>query len=323
MNAESSIRCPQCGSEIDVNEVLYHQLEEQLLKKYEKERAKKEQEYQLELKEINAQKQSLEKERNELTQTVDTTVQARLKEGKLEIEKRIKKQLSEENSDLIKDLKEEIEEKSKQVKELNKAKADIEKLKREKEGLREEIEFEKSKEYGELLNGEKIKIRKQVDEENALKIKQKEKVIEDLTTQLGEAKRKAEQGSMQLQGEVQELELENILKELFIYDDIAEIKKGQRGGDTIQTVKTQQGIACGKIYYESKRTKNFDDNWLQKLRDDNLVAKADILVLVTETMPDGNDKFFYKDGVWICSLWELKGLALSSDTVCCKCTHLQ
>jgi hypothetical protein len=145
---------------------------------------------------------------------------------------------------------------------------------------------------------------------NILKIKEKEKIIEDLKAQLDEAKRKAEQSSMQLQGEVQELELENLLRSLYPGDEIREIKKGQRGADILQVVKTTQGVECGKIYYESKRTKNFDYEWLQKLRDDNLEVKADILVLVTEKMPEGEDKFFFKDGVWICSFFEIKGLSL-------------
>jgi hypothetical protein len=124
-------------------------------------------------------------------------------------------------------------------------------------------------------------------------------------------KRKAEQGSMQLQGEIQELELENILRNLYPYDEVTEIKKGQRGADIIQIVKTNQGNECGKIYYESKRTKNFEYGWLQKLRDDNLEAKADVLVIVTEVMPaDTEFEYFYKDGVWICSFSEIKGFSL-------------
>jgi hypothetical protein len=144
-----------------------------------------------------------------------------------------------------------------------------------------------------------------------LKLKEKEKVIEDLKEQIEITKRKAEQGSMQLQGEVQELELEHILRSYYPFDQVEEIKKGQRGADVLQTVRTNQGIECGKIYYESKRTKDFQPAWLQKLRDDNLEMKADILVLVTEAMPDGEQRFLYKDGIWICSFTEVKGLSLT------------
>ncbi|MBI3794934.1 MAG: DUF2130 domain-containing protein [Nitrospinae bacterium] len=141
-------------------------------------------------------------------------------------------------------------------------------------------------------------------------MKEKEKIIDDLKKQIEEAKRTAELGSVQLQGEVQELEIENVLRTLYPYDEIQSVKKGVRGADILQTVRTNRGIECGKIYYESKRAKNFDNNWLQKFRDDNLEAKADALILVTETKPESSDGILLKDGVWICSFFELKSLSL-------------
>ncbi len=221
----------------------------------------------------------------------------------------IRRQIDNEKSDEISYLQKELQAKSLQVKELNLKNAEIEKLKRDKDELRETITLEKERELTQRLNEEKIKIQQTSDESNSLKLKEREKVIEDLKTQLDDAKRKAEQGSMQLQGEIQEIELENLLRASHPFDEISEVKKGQRGADVIQVVRNQNGIQCGKIYYESKRTKNFDNNWLQKLRDDNLEVKADILVLVTEAMPDGAEKYFYKEGVWICSLPEVKALS--------------
>lgn len=244
-----------------------------------------------------------------LKEAVDKEVQQKLKSEKSNLEKSFRQQIQDETSEQIKELQNELEQRSNQVKELNKTKVEIEKLKREKEELREQIALEKEKEFSDKLKDEKLKIQKHVEEANLLKIKEKEKVIDDLKTQFEEAKRKAEQGSMQLQGEIQELALENLLRTLYPFDEISEIKKGQRGADILQTVRTNQGVNCGKIYYESKRTKNFDNNWLQKLRDDNLDVKAEALVLVTETMPDGADKFFLKDGVWICPFLEIKGLS--------------
>lgn len=311
MKNETKVKCPNCGSEIDVNSVLYHQLEESLKKDFEKANAAKEKDLQAKLSQIEMQKIELEKQKDNMELLVNEQVQSKLKKEKTQLEKSISEKIRLEQNEILDSLKEELEQKSLQVKELNKTKAEVEKLKREKEGLREEIALEKEREFSEKLRDEKSRIKKQVDEENFLRIKEKEKVIDDLKNQLEEAHRKAEQGSMQLQGEIQELELENILREIFIYDEITEVKKGQRGADVLQIVRTQTGVECGKIYYESKRTKNFDNNWLQKLRDDNLNVKADILVLVSETMPDGQDKFFYRDGVWICSLWEVKGLALA------------
>ncbi|MCS7215299.1 MAG: DUF2130 domain-containing protein [Thermodesulfovibrio sp.] len=310
MNNENIIICPQCGTEIDVNEVLYHQLEEEIKKEYEKKLSKKEKEFNTKLKEIEMERLKLEEERKTLNERVEKEVQDKLKAEKNRIEKLLRKQIEDETSEQIKTLQEELNKKSQQVKELNRAKAEIEKLKREKEELADKIIFEKEKEFSEKLFKEKIQIRKQVEEEIHLKIQEKEKIIEDLKNQLEEAKRKAEQTSSQLQGEIQELEIEKMLKKLYERDEIIEIKKGQKGADILQIVKTIEGIECGKIYYESKRTKNFNNEWIQKLKDDNLHVKADLLVIVTETMPEGMDRFGNKDGVWICSFYELKGLSM-------------
>lgn len=308
---DNFIKCPECGTEINVNEVLYHQLEEEIKKNYEKKAAKRDKEIQKQLEEIQTEKELLKKQKESLEDLVTKEVQEKIKYEKIKLEKSIKEQLQDETSEQIKALQKELEQKSTQVKELNKTKAELERLKREKDELREQVELEKEKEFSEKLKDVRLMIKKQADEENALKIKELEKKLEDQTKLAEEMKRKAEQGSMQLQGEIQELELENILREMYSSDEIKEVKKGQRGADVIQVVRTNQGIECGKIYYESKRTKNFDYGWIQKLRDDNLEVKADVLVIVTEAMPSDNEyKYFHKDGVWVCSFWEIKSFSL-------------
>ncbi len=308
---ESFIKCPQCGADIDVNDVLYHQLEEQFKKDYDKKSAKRDKEIQKQLEEIQSEKEQVKKQKESLNKLVAKEVQTKLKTEKNKLEKSIREQLQDETSEQIKDLQKELDHKSSQVKELNKTKAEVEKLKREKDELRDQVALEKEKEFSDKMKEEKQKIKKQADKENTLKIKELEKKLEDQTKLAEEMKRKAEQGSMQLQSEIQELELENILRNLYPYDEVTEVKKGQRGADVIQIVKTNQGNDCGKIYYESKRTKNFEYGWLQKLRDDNLEVKADVLVIVTEAMPTDNEfKYFYKDGVWVCSFWEIKGFSL-------------
>lgn len=122
-------------------------------------------------------------------------------------------------------------------------------------------------------------------------------------------KRKSEQGSMQTQGEVQELALEEMLRSTFIYDMIEEVAKGVRGADAIQTVRNNTGHDCGKILYESKRTKAFSNQWIDKLKNDLIGQQADIAVIVTETMPKDMLHFGQRDGVWICSYQEVKGLS--------------
>ncbi|MBN1277061.1 MAG: DUF2130 domain-containing protein [Deltaproteobacteria bacterium] len=308
---ENFIKCPECGADIDVNEVLYHQLEEKIKKSYEEKSSKRDKEIKKQLKHIQTEKEQLERQKESLDDHISREVQLKIKTEKNKLEKSIREQLQDETSEQIKELQKELEQKSSQVKELNKTKAEVEKLRREKDELRDQVALEKEKEFSEKLKDERQKIKKQSAEENILKIKELEKKLEDQTRLAEEMKRKAEQGSMQLQGEIQELELENILREMYPFDEIREIKKGQRGADIIQVVRTNQGNDCGKIYYESKRTKNFDYGWLQKLRDDNLDVKADVLVIVTEAMPsDTEHKYFHKDGVWVCSFWEIKSFSL-------------
>ncbi|MCS7250154.1 MAG: DUF2130 domain-containing protein [candidate division WOR-3 bacterium] len=267
---ENIIICPNCKTKINVNEILYQQIEEKIRINYEK------------------------KLKEEIL-----TERAKLR-------KSLKEELEKEQEELINRLKTELEEKSKKVKEIYILQAELEKLKREKEENEAKIRLEMEKSFSERLNEEKRRIQTQIEEQIFLKLREKDKIIEDLKNQLEEAKRKAEMGSIQLKGEVQEIEIEKLLKSLYPNDKIQEIKKGQKGADVLQIVINNQGEECGKIYYESKRTKEFNYDWLRKLREDNLEMKADILVLVTEAMPEKENKFFFEDGVWVCNFFELK-----------------
>ena len=309
MKDKNILKCPKCGESIDVNEVLYKELNNEFTKRLEEMSIENEKKIKHKINEINEEKEKLAKEKEDFEENIKKQVQAKVSAEKLKIEEKIKSQLESENEEQLAELQKELQKKSEQVKDLNRSKSEIEKLKREKDEMKELMELENEKKLTEILREEKGKIKRQADEEQSLKLKEKEKVIENLMDQLNEAKRQAEQGSMQLQGEIQELELENILRELFRFDEIQEVKKGQRGADCLQVVKNSSGGECGKIYYESKRTKDFSNSWIQKLKNDNLEAKADILVLVSQAMPDGEDKYFYKDGVWVCSFAEIKGLA--------------
>jgi hypothetical protein len=307
MTQEYTIKCPECGSIIDVNDALIHQIEEKLKKSYERKIAKEKQEISDKIKELEKKEQSLMKKEEKIKE-----------EAKKEAEKiltvernKIRQKIEEEKSEEIKALLNELNLKSEQIKELNRTKAEIEKLRREKEELKEIIALEKEKEFSEKLKEERLKLQKLEEEKHLLKIRELEKKLEDQTKLVDEMKRKAEQGSMQLQGEIQELELEKILKELYPFDVIKEVKKGQKGADLIQIVRDNHGNECGKIYYESKRTKNFENSWIQKLKEDNLDVKADALIIVTEAMPpDSKLSFFEKDGVWICSFRDIKSFSL-------------
>ncbi len=267
------IVCPKCGTKIDVNEVLYEQIEREIKIKYDDEFKKK----------IEIEKEKIEKEARE--------------------------KIENEMAEYIKELKKEIMEKTEKIKEYYKLQAEYEKIKREKEELKERIIFEKEKEFSQRISEEREKLKKELEEKFYFELKEKEKTIEDLKKELKEAQEKAEKVSIGLKGEIQEIEIEKFLKIEYPFDEIKRVRKGEFGADVIQIVKNEKGVECGKIYYESKRTKNFDNKWIAKLKEDNLNLNADFLVIVTETMPKESDRFFYKDGVWICNFFELKPLS--------------
>lgn len=137
-----------------------------------------------------------------------------------------------------------------------------------------------------------------------------QKKLDDQVRLVNEMKRKSEQGSMQMQGEVQELAIEFYLESTFHRDDIEEVSKGKRGGDCIHVVKDDFDRVCGRILYESKRTKHFSHDWIGKIKDDMRLQQADMGVIVTDVFPEGMTKFGEIDGIWVCSFTEFKALAL-------------
>ncbi len=302
------IKCPNCDTEIDVESVLSHQLEENLKKKFTSDLAEEKKKYEKEFEDLSKQKEEFEKNKRKENELFQEKLDAKLKEGKKDIEEKLKTQLKEENKEQFAVLQKELNEKSEQVKELNRTKAEIEKLKREKGEIKEIAEADAQKKLNELLSEEKEKIKKAEEDKNELKIKELVKQLEDQKKLTEEMKRKQEQGSMQMQGEVMELAIEEWLASQFPLDTIEEIKKGARGGDCIQTVNTRTLQNCGTIYYESKRSKDFQPSWIEKFKTDIRVKGANIGVLVTEVMPSDMDRMGLKDGIWICNYDEFKGL---------------
>ena len=308
MNTSNQIKCPNCATDIDVQDILSHQLEEEIKQKYNAqliEAKKKTEAEQEKLKQEKLDFQEKKKQENELFQE---RFEKKLKEEKNLLEGKLKSKLIEEQAEQFKALQNELNEKSEQVKELNRSKAEIEKLKREKGELKEAAEADAQKKLNETLASEKEKIRKAEEDKNELRFKEMQKQLEDQKKLTEEMKRKQEQGSMQMQGEVQELAIEEWLASQFPLDTIEEIKKGARGGDCLQFVNTRNAQNCGTIYYESKRTKDFQPSWIEKFKADIRDRGANIGVLVTEVMPSDMDRIGLKDGIWICNYDEFKGL---------------
>ena len=319
MKNDTKISCPNCGTSIDVQDILAHQLEEEIKKKYQEQLLKEKKESKSKLAQLqkiqDEQAETLAKERTAFEEKkkqenriFQERLEKQIKEEKSRIETEVKAKLTDENSEQLKALTQELNEKSEQVKELNRSKAEIEKLKREKGELKEAAEAEAQKQLNATLLTERDKIRKAEEEKNELRFKEMQKQLEDQKKLTEEMKRKQEQGSMQLQGEVQELAIEEWLAEQFPLDTIDEIKKGARGGDCIQIVNTRTAQNCGAIYYESKRTKDFQPTWIEKFKADIRAKGANIGVLVTEVMPSDMKRMGLKDGIWICNYDEFKGL---------------
>lgn len=265
----NKIDCPNCGHNFDLNETVYNQLSEK----------------------------------------VKTDFNQKLILEKKEIEEKIRKQFHEEKNQELSSYQNELKRKTEQLTEFHKTKAEFERMKREKEELQFKLESEFEQKLTDKLGAERTRILNEVEEKNNLKLLEREHVISQLHEKLKEAHKKAEQGSMQIQGEVQEEALEKFLKDSFPLDTIEEIKKGARGADCLQIVNSRTRKNCGKIYYESKRTKDFQISWIEKFKTDMREKSAMFGVLVTDVYPKGHQRMLQIDGVWVCSIAEFKGLS--------------
>lgn len=310
MQNQSKITCPNCGIQIDVQDALSHQLEEEIKKDYNVRLAKEKGVYEQQLKGLSEEKAAFEEKKKKENELFQERFDIKIKEERKLLEVKLKAKMQEEQADQLKELQKELDEKSEKVKELNKSKIEIARLQREKSELADSINAEAQIMLNTKLAEEKEKIRKSEQDKNELAIKELQKQLNDQKRLTEEMKRKQEQGSMQMQGEVQELAIEEWLAGKFPLDSIEEIKKGARGGDCIQTVNTRTRQNCGTIYYESKRTKDFQSGWIEKFKNDIRERGADIAVLVTEAMPADMDRMGLKDGIWVCSYEEFKGLCV-------------
>jgi hypothetical protein len=288
-----NITCPECGASISIDDALTHQIENKLKKEYE------------------------DKEKS-LRESIEKESSKKLEQDKNEMEMKIKAQIlkdteadkvaSEEKSKL---LEEQLADKEAKLKEANKNELELRKATQKLKDDKESFEIESARK----LDAE----RKQIEEDASRKateakqaeIDQYKKQVSDAQKANDELNRKLAQGSQQTQGEVQELALEELLRDSFIYDEISPVGKGINGADVIQTVKTKSGVECGKIIWESKKTKTWTEGWIQKLKDDQRQAKADLAVIVTSAMPQGTSGIVQKDNVWICDI----KLALSIATL--------
>ncbi len=291
MSNKSTIKCPNCQHEFEATDAFRDEVQRELNTKAKEWQAKKEEEF----------KNKLESAQQQMEEA--------LAKQKLNIEESIKKSVSSDYENKLKMLEDINQQNDEKLKEARQKELGFLKKEQELKNKEAELEIQLQKKLNEERGTISETIKKQEQERNALKFKEFEKQIDDQNKLIDEMKRKAEQGSMQLQGEVQELALEEMLKNTFPFDLIEEVGKGIKGADCIQTVRDNTGNVCGKVIYESKRTKAFTNEWIDKLKNDMRAQNANIAVIVTETMPKDMDRFGLKDGVWICNFYEIKSLS--------------
>ncbi len=275
-----SITCPNCSCDIELSAALSSQLREELQRKYDAELRKRDQEFSRKDDELRKREEQLKTSRGALDQELSRRLAAETARLSQEALAKAKETVAVD----LKDLQGQLATSKEKLVQAEHAELELRKKQRDLEEQKRSFELQMTR----TLDQERGKIRelamKEAADSRDLKDAEKEKVITDLRREIDNLKRKSEQGSQQLQGEVLELELEDILGRAFPGDTLEPVPKGQHGGDVLHHVSDQRGQLCGTILWESKRTKNWSDGWLPKLRDDQRAARAQVAALVTLEM---------------------------------------
>ncbi|ULQ56906.1 DUF2130 domain-containing protein [Flavihumibacter rivuli] len=312
----TNITCPNCGHEFPLEAALNDELKEAIEKEKQELREKMIEYRNQKEEELRKKDEAFEQFKRQQETAFRQQLDQELKKQNEQLEASIRKSLHADFENQLRMLQEADREKEEKLKAARQKELEFLKKEQELKTKEEELEIvlqkklqqERSRLSDEIRKLEAQKI-ETMENEYQLRLKEMEKQLEDQKKLAEEMKRKAEQGSMQLQGEVQELALEEMLKNSFPFDLVSEVGKGVRGADCIQTVRNQFGQECGKIIYESKRTKGFTNDWIEKLKADLRSQGADIAILVTQTMPSGMDQFGERNGIWICTFAEVGALA--------------
>lgn len=292
---QGKITCPKCGQEFELSDALTGRIRAHLEAELSSDVARREAEVQKRGRELK----KLEAQLSDSRKGIEDEIEIRLKERLPEVEKKATGRLEGQYANQLKELQSALEEKDVSIKAFREQELELRKRQRKLEDDRQALELEVARK----LDEERVKIReetsKKVSEAHRLKDLEKDKLIRDLQTSVEDMKRKAEQGSMETQGEVLELDFEAQLKAFFVHDDIQPVPKGVRGADLVQTVKTPLGAESGVLLWETKNTKAWSSAWIPKLKDDMIEIRASIAILVSVVLPDGTGRFGQVDGVWV------------------------
>jgi hypothetical protein len=306
--AEPTITCPSCKSEIKLTESLAAPLLEATRRQFQQQLAQKDSDIAKREEVMLMREKRLANDTRRLQEQVESQVADQLKTQRTRIveeEARKAKQANavelEHKARELADLQAALQQNNAKLADAQKAQAELIRKQRELDDAKRELELTVEQRVQENLATAREQAKREAEESLNLKVKEKDQTIASMQQKIEELKQKAEQGSQQLQGEVQELELENLLRAKFPFDSIEPVPKGEFGGDVLQRVVSQSGQVSGTILWESKRTKNWSDGWLVKLREDQRAAKAEISVIISQVLPKGVESFDIVDGVWVAS----------------------
>ena len=300
--AEPTVLCPQCKTEIKLTESLAAPLLESIRRDYEQRLMQKDADIAKREKTLHEREASLQKQKESIDEQVAQKMQQEeiriaaeeAKKAKLALGNELDRKMKEVN-----DLQEVLKQRDAKLADAQKAQADLIRKQRELDDARRELELTVEKRVQTDLSAAREKAKKEAEDEMKLKVMEAEQTIASMQKQIEDLKRRAEQGSQQLQGEVQELEIESLLSARFPRDTIQPVPKGEFGGDILHRVIGPLGQPCGTILWESKRTKNWSEGWLPKLREDQRAAKAEIAVILSQVLPKDVETFGLVDQVWV------------------------
>jgi hypothetical protein len=302
MSTEPTIKCPKCNAEIKLTESLAAPLIESTRREFEQRLARKDADIEKRELSLREKEEALSREKEGIDQQIaEKLKQERIKIASEEAKKAklsIGNDLEQKNKEVC-DLQDILKQQNEKLAEAQKAQAELIRKQRELDDAKREMDLTVEKRIQEGLTATRDQARKETEEQMRLKVMEKEQTITSMQKQIEDLKRRAEQGSQQLQGEVQELELEGLLRAKFPRDVIEPVPKGEHGGDILQRVVGPLGQKCGTILWESKRTKNWSDTWLPKLREDQRTARAEMAVIVSQALPKDVDSFDLVDGIWV------------------------
>lgn len=299
---EPTIVCPNCHTEVHLTESLAAPLLEASRREYEQRLAQKDQQVAAREKAMREREAALATERGQFEESVAQRLEAERRKITEEEQKKARDRVQGDIERAAKErgeLEELLKERNAKLAEAQQAQAEVLRKERELEDARREMALTIEKQVQAGLDAVRLQARKDADEQIGLRLAEKEQTISSMAKQIEELKRRAEQGSQQQQGEVQELELEEMLRTRFPLDEITPVPKGEFGGDVVQAVRGAAGEPCGSILWEAKRTKHWSEGWLAKLRADQRAARADVAVLVSHALPKEVDGFELLDDVWV------------------------